>query len=207
MLIYDAQYTPAEYEAKRGWGHSTFAEGARLAEAAGVGRLVLFHHDPGHDDFAVARIEAEARLRLGGDGGRARADGPRPRGGGGAGPGAAGGLMAPVIGPGGPEGDGDPQWNTVPRRAPVAPSSPAGASVLLAVGPLVQREVDLDQLLEQMVAKIAAALAADRGTIYLVDPDANALCQPRRPPARAEGDPPQAGAGPGRHGGGDGRRW
>ena len=48
-------------------------------------------------------------------------------------------------------------------------------NVLLAVGPLLQREVDLDELLGQLVHKIAAAVGADRGTIYLVDPDAGEL--------------------------------
>lgn len=62
VLIYDAQYTDEEYAAgKRGWGHSTANEGVRLAQAAKVGQLVLFHHDPLHDDFVVARIEAETR--------------------------------------------------------------------------------------------------------------------------------------------------
>jgi phosphoribosyl 1,2-cyclic phosphodiesterase len=61
VLIYDAQYTAAEYPARRGWGHSTPDEGARLAEAAGVGQLVLFHHDPGHDDWELAGIEAATR--------------------------------------------------------------------------------------------------------------------------------------------------
>lgn len=63
MLIYDAQYLPEEYApqdgspGKRGWGHSTYVEGARLAELSGAKRLVLFHHDPTHDDAAVAAME------------------------------------------------------------------------------------------------------------------------------------------------------
>jgi ribonuclease BN (tRNA processing enzyme) len=32
-----------------------------VARAAGVGQLVLFHHDPTHDDAAVARIESAAQ--------------------------------------------------------------------------------------------------------------------------------------------------
>jgi len=48
-------------------------------------------------------------------------------------------------------------------------------NVLLAVGPLLQREVDLDELLDQLVTKIAQALGADRGTLYLVDPEAGEL--------------------------------
>jgi phosphoribosyl 1,2-cyclic phosphodiesterase len=64
VLIYDAQYTDEEYPRFRGWGHSTASEGVRIARAAGVGQLVLFHHDPSHDDWQVARIEAEARQQF-----------------------------------------------------------------------------------------------------------------------------------------------
>ena len=66
-LIYDAQYTPAEYAQNRhGWGHSTWQEGVKLAQAAGVQKLVLFHHDPERDDEAVRRIEEEARAEFAG---------------------------------------------------------------------------------------------------------------------------------------------
>jgi len=67
VLIYDAQYTPEEYRgdgggpAKVGWGHSTFAAGAALAHAAGVGELVLFHHDPGRTDAQVRGMEVRAQ--------------------------------------------------------------------------------------------------------------------------------------------------
>jgi phosphoribosyl 1,2-cyclic phosphodiesterase len=66
LLIYDAQYTPEEYAgviggARQGWGHSTWVEGIRVARATGVGSLVLFHHDPAHDDAAISAIERAAR--------------------------------------------------------------------------------------------------------------------------------------------------
>jgi phosphoribosyl 1,2-cyclic phosphodiesterase len=67
VLIYDSQYTPEEYRgdgglcSKVGWGHSTFAAGAELARAAGVGQYVLFHHDPRRSDAAVERLETRAR--------------------------------------------------------------------------------------------------------------------------------------------------
>lgn len=66
VLIYDAQYTPEEYRgehgmSKVGWGHSTFEAAAELAGRAGVGQLVLFHHDPGRTDRQVAELEARAR--------------------------------------------------------------------------------------------------------------------------------------------------
>jgi phosphoribosyl 1,2-cyclic phosphodiesterase len=61
LLIYDSQYTPAEYALFRGWGHSTWLEGTRLANRAEVGRLVLFHHNPTRLDSDVNGILAEAR--------------------------------------------------------------------------------------------------------------------------------------------------
>jgi phosphoribosyl 1,2-cyclic phosphodiesterase len=66
VLIYDAQYLPEEYAGKVGmsrvgWGHSTYEAGAALARAAGVGKLVLFHHDPMRSDDGVAAIEERAR--------------------------------------------------------------------------------------------------------------------------------------------------
>lgn len=64
ILIYDAQYTPDEYPSKVGWGHSTWQAGAELARAAGVPQLVLFHHDPGRSDAALAALEAAAQAAL-----------------------------------------------------------------------------------------------------------------------------------------------
>lgn len=64
ILIYDCTYTDAELEPCRGWGHSTWEEGVRLCEAAGVGRLVIFHHQPGRDDRALRRIGAQAQARF-----------------------------------------------------------------------------------------------------------------------------------------------
>lgn len=62
VLISDAQFTPDEYALRRGWGHTTYAEAARVAAEAGVRRLVLFHHDPSHDDETMARIEEHTRM-------------------------------------------------------------------------------------------------------------------------------------------------
>ncbi len=59
LVIYDATYTDAEYPRFRGWGHSTWEEGVRLCKAAGVKRLVAFHHDPEHDDGVLDRIAGE----------------------------------------------------------------------------------------------------------------------------------------------------
>ena len=60
LFIYDCTYTDAEYPAHKGWSHSTWQEGVRLAAAAGVKTLVIFHHDPSHDDDFMDGIAAEA---------------------------------------------------------------------------------------------------------------------------------------------------
>jgi phosphoribosyl 1,2-cyclic phosphodiesterase len=62
VMIYDATYTDAEYPAHKDWGHSTWEEGVRLANAASVGTLVIFHHDPGHDDEFMDRVAADAAV-------------------------------------------------------------------------------------------------------------------------------------------------
>jgi phosphoribosyl 1,2-cyclic phosphodiesterase len=59
LVIYDSTYTDAELPARVGWGHSTWQEGLRLLRRAGARRLVVFHHDPDHDDEAMAAIERE----------------------------------------------------------------------------------------------------------------------------------------------------
>ena len=61
LLIHDAMYTPGELEEHRGWGHSTYEEAVTLAQDAGVKRLVLFHHEPEHDDKEMDALLAAAR--------------------------------------------------------------------------------------------------------------------------------------------------
>ncbi len=64
LLIYDAQYTPEEYEERKGFGHSTWPIGIAAADAAGIAKLVLTHHDPNHDDRfldGIAEVAGQAR--------------------------------------------------------------------------------------------------------------------------------------------------
>jgi len=59
LLLHDAQYTAAEFDGPRKhFGHSTIDYAVRLAEKAGVGRLVLFHHDSARTDDALDAIVA-----------------------------------------------------------------------------------------------------------------------------------------------------
>jgi phosphoribosyl 1,2-cyclic phosphodiesterase len=53
VLILDSQYTDQEYKTHVGWGHGSISSAVSLALEAEVQTLVLFHHDPGHDDDMV----------------------------------------------------------------------------------------------------------------------------------------------------------
>lgn len=57
LVIHDAQYTPGEYPSKKNWGHSTYEYAAGVAAAAGVRKLALTHHDPGHNDDFLDNVE------------------------------------------------------------------------------------------------------------------------------------------------------
>jgi phosphoribosyl 1,2-cyclic phosphodiesterase len=62
VLIYDAQYLPEEYEAKkRGWGHSHWREAVNVVMESGARELILFHHDPDHTDDCIDSVVAKAR--------------------------------------------------------------------------------------------------------------------------------------------------
>jgi phosphoribosyl 1,2-cyclic phosphodiesterase len=61
VFIYDSTYTAEEYPRYRGWGHSTWQEGVRLADAAEVKLFTVFHHAPEHDDNTMDEIAAAVR--------------------------------------------------------------------------------------------------------------------------------------------------
>src|SRR5262249_4732821 len=60
LAVYDSTFTENEIASKRGWGHSTWMRGVRLANEADVKHLCLFHHDPSHDDDFMDKLAAEA---------------------------------------------------------------------------------------------------------------------------------------------------
>ena len=61
VAIMDTQYTEEEYAKHVGWGHSPVESVVSLALEANVGKLILFHHDPNHDDQMIDRMLAHAR--------------------------------------------------------------------------------------------------------------------------------------------------
>lgn len=64
ILVHDAQFDAVEFDQRPDWGHCTPEFALELARRCGARRLVLFHHDPAHDDdwvrAAVARTQLEA---------------------------------------------------------------------------------------------------------------------------------------------------
>jgi ribonuclease BN (tRNA processing enzyme) len=71
VLILDSQYDAAEYKKHLGWGHGCLDDSVALALKANVKKLMLFHHDPGHDDKKLdgfvkhaRRIVAKAKSKL-----------------------------------------------------------------------------------------------------------------------------------------------
>ncbi len=66
VLVYDSNFTDDEYSgkigtSKTGWGHSTWSQGVKIAREANVKKLILFHHDPSHDDKFVDALERQSQ--------------------------------------------------------------------------------------------------------------------------------------------------
>ncbi len=56
IFIYDSTYTDEEFERFADFGHSTWQQGVRLADAAGAKTFVAFHHDPDHNDDFMDQV-------------------------------------------------------------------------------------------------------------------------------------------------------
>jgi len=63
VMIYDGMFDDSEYAAHVGWGHSTWQEGLKLADRAGVRVPVIFHHHPDRTDDDLDRYAEEAARR------------------------------------------------------------------------------------------------------------------------------------------------
>ena len=61
-MVYAAAYTDEEYPKFKGWGHSTWQEAVKIAQAANVKQTFLFHHDPSHNDDKMDDIKKEVSL-------------------------------------------------------------------------------------------------------------------------------------------------
>jgi ribonuclease BN (tRNA processing enzyme) len=63
LLIHDAQFTDEQYAARVGWGHSSYSQAFEFAGRVGAKQVVLFHHDPWHDDGTLSRMLEDAIQR------------------------------------------------------------------------------------------------------------------------------------------------
>jgi len=63
LLIHDCQYTDEQYAAHWGWGHSCVGDALVFARRCEPRHLLLFHHDPGHDDARLETIGQDAGSR------------------------------------------------------------------------------------------------------------------------------------------------
>lgn len=62
LLIFDAMYSLADQiSVKEDWGHSNNMVAVEIAQLAAVKHLVMFHHEPIHDDRMIERILGETR--------------------------------------------------------------------------------------------------------------------------------------------------
>jgi phosphoribosyl 1,2-cyclic phosphodiesterase len=61
LVIYDCTYSDEEFPSKVGWGHSTWQEGVRLCKQAGAKKLMIFHHDPDHNDTVMDQVAKHAK--------------------------------------------------------------------------------------------------------------------------------------------------
>lgn len=60
-LIHDTMFAKRMIEVRAGWGHSSPQEAIDLAADVGCRRLLLFHHEPEHDDAAMDALLDDAR--------------------------------------------------------------------------------------------------------------------------------------------------
>ncbi len=77
LLIHDAQYTPEEHAKRQRWGHSDYRSVLRLAADAGVGKLLLTHHDYSHTDVMMDELMVRCRAEADAMGLKAEVDAAR----------------------------------------------------------------------------------------------------------------------------------
>ncbi len=65
LLVHDAQYTADEFAKKCDWGHCTVEYAVNVAREVGARQLMLFHHDPAHDDDTLDCLLAASRRLAG----------------------------------------------------------------------------------------------------------------------------------------------
>ena len=63
LVIYDTQFTPAEYATRPHWGHSCPEDAIEIVREAGAEALMLFHHAPERTDTQIDELLARHRAQ------------------------------------------------------------------------------------------------------------------------------------------------
>ena len=66
LLVIDAHFAEADAKAFAGWGHTCWEDALKIAERAGVERVLLGHHDPEADDVTLLAREQQVKSRAAG---------------------------------------------------------------------------------------------------------------------------------------------
>jgi phosphoribosyl 1,2-cyclic phosphodiesterase len=64
LFLYDSTFTDEDFAAYKGFGHSTWQQGVRLALAAGARQVGFIHHSKMRSDAALTRIERQAKAQF-----------------------------------------------------------------------------------------------------------------------------------------------
>ncbi len=64
LMVYDSMYDDNSFEGKVSWGHSTWQEAIRIAKAANVKQVAIFHHDPKNNDEFMHGVEKKAQAEF-----------------------------------------------------------------------------------------------------------------------------------------------
>jgi phosphoribosyl 1,2-cyclic phosphodiesterase len=64
LVVYDSAYLDDEMKIYRGFGHSTWQQGIRLAKASSAKRIAFFHHMPMRTDTALFDVEQAAQQQF-----------------------------------------------------------------------------------------------------------------------------------------------
>jgi phosphoribosyl 1,2-cyclic phosphodiesterase len=61
VFIVDAQYTPEELQAHKGWGHSSWKQAVDIGKDANAKQIALFHYNPDHGDEEIEQMIQQAK--------------------------------------------------------------------------------------------------------------------------------------------------
>ncbi len=66
LFLYDSTFTDEDFDGFRGFGHSTWQQGVRLAQASGAKKVGFIHHAKRRTDAELTNIERQAKRQFAG---------------------------------------------------------------------------------------------------------------------------------------------